>query len=738
MSVAEKNYFTFVGGLNTEAGPLTYPPNTWQDGDNVVPDIDGSLNLRLGINYENGYALSSAADTPTEESTGAYATGEWNSVAGNGSRNFVVVQRYDTISFYDNTGDTISSTEKSFSLDLTTYKAATNPNTVGVSAISTASANGKLIITSPDIDPILVVYDEDTDTISASAITVEIRDLYGVDDTLTTSEKPTALSAEHNYNLLNQGWDSTKIAAYAALGGGYPSNAQSWTAAKDTNDDFSAALLNKQDFGSSPAPRGRFILPLFSRDRTTASGVASITTETENYRPSTVAFYAGRAWYAGIQSDTIGSWVAFSQVADTDDKYGKCYQDADPTSEVVSDLVDSDGGIIPIQDAGNIVKILPAYNSLLIFADNGLWQIAGGLDTGFGATSYQVRKLASVGCIGAKTVVEAEQAIYFWSTDGIWVVVPGGVDSVQVENITGTTIQSFFTDIPITGRTYASGRYYLEGKTLYWAYNSDTAQDGVTRRFKKDSLLCLDVRLKAFYTLSIESLASNSPYITDLLVTKHKQSQSTDFNVVDGSNNQAVVGVDTVIAQLTPTVLRNSEVRFLTQVSISSGTSFKVTFARFEDGLVIAAKFKDWYSEDSTGVSYTGFITPGYEMGNAQGGPKKMQGLYLTVYMRRTETGVDSNGDAINPSSCLMRALWDWTDSSASGKWSTQQEVYRHTRPWFPAVPSATYNDGYPVVVTKSKIRGRGRSVQLNFTSTAGKDMQLLGWSATYIGMKNV
>jgi hypothetical protein len=739
-TVSNKKSFTFVAGLNTEAGPLTYPPNTWQDGDNVIPQIDGSLHKRTAINYETNYALSSVVSTSSDEQYGAFVIGEWNSVAGNGGRNFIVTQRGVRVNFYDNTGDGISSTEKSFSIDLSAWKAAGNPNVSGTAPISCTSAYGNLIITSADTEPLLVTYDESLATITVAAITIYIRDLNGsTEDTNAVDNKPSTLSNPHKYNLLNQGWTTSLISTYQTATGVYPSNAQTWTAGKDSSDNFTPSLLDKQDFGTSPAPKGRFLLNALKRDRSTVSGVAGLTTESESYRPTVCAFYAGRAWYAGTQSSKIGSWVFFSQVATSTDKFGKCYQDADPSSEFIQDLVDSDGGVIPIQDAGTITRLLVAYNTLLVFADNGVWQISGGPAAVFSATSYEVKKLTAVGCVGPRTVIEAENTIYYWSTDGIWLMKPNASGQFDVLNLTNTTIQSLYTHIPIYGRNFASGRYYLEGKTIYWLYNNDSSQDGITRRFKKNQMLCFDLRLQALYTISVASLASNSPYVTDIALTKNRTSISVPFDVVDNSGNTLItVTSDTLYVNLSPSTLHNSEPRFFTVAPVVSTTNFKATFSRFEDGLTTASKFKDWYTVDSTGQGYTAYIVTGYQMGEDQGGDKMIQALYITTMMRRTETGVDGSGEPILPSSCTLQARWDFTDTSTAHKWSTGQEVYRHKRLFFPAVPSATFDDGYPVVITKSKIRGRGHAVHLKFTADQNKDMQLLGWAITYIGNANV
>jgi len=63
--------------------------------------------------------------------------------------------------------------------------------------------------------------------------------------------------------------------------------------------------------------------------------------------------------------------------------------------------------------------------------------------------------------------------------------------------------------------------------------------------------------------------------------------------------------------------------------------------------------------------------------------------------------------------------------------------VYRQNRPFF-AEPLTTFDDSYPLVISKNKIRGRGKALQLKFASESGKDMQLVGWTTTFVGNENV
>lgn len=84
-----------------------------------------------------------------------------------------------------------------------------------------------------------------------------------------------------------------------------------------------------------------------------------------------------------------------------------------------------------------------------------------------------------------------------------------------------------------------------------------------------------------------------------------------------------------------------------------------------------------------------------------------------------------------NMSSILMRARWDWTDNISTGKWGSEQQVHRRTRPYVPEY-STGWDDGYPVVVTRNKVRGRGRALQLAFRTEDGHDAHLLGYAVRY------
>lgn len=735
--IEQKNYFTFVSGLNTEGGYLTSAPNTWSEGYNIVPDLDGSLARRKGLDLESGYILSSAISN-TEFATQAQITEEWNSVAGSGSRNFLVVQLGSVIKFYDNSGGTVSSTEKPFSIDLGDYRAAGNLTTIGIAPVSVASSNGDLIIVSSDIDPILVTYNVDLDTITVTKITIKMRDFEGVNDGLAINTRPATLTPAHNYNLNNQGWDAAGVlAAYKAGSSGslYPSNAQVWTAGKDSSDAFVAALLDKQDFGTSPAPKGRYILDVFYRDRSTVSGVVGLPINVEVNRPSCVAFFAGRAWYSGVKSESISTWVMFSQVSTNADNYGKCYQDADPTSEFISDLVATDGGIIPIQDAGTILQLLPLGNSIMVFCDNGIWQIQG-LDSGFSADSYSVVKISSVSVVGPRAIVDVETTALFWGAGGIYTF----SQEISAANITAGTftvapitdlnIQTLYSEIPSTSKANASGIYNQEDRIITWTYSSE-ASDGANYRFVKDTVLCYDIRLKIFYVHRIEGDPLDKS-ILDVYITRGASSSTVEYIVLDSMGNTVVDDLNnTVVAGIAVDTGATKTTKFFVGIK-NPAEQYQFTSADMDNARTDSTQWKDWYTVDSIGEDVVPYMITGFDI-TGTGGATELHSTYLVAYMKRTELSFDVLGDSVNPSSVKMQARWDWSDTNASGRWSPEQQVYRHKRVLV-ATPDTDYDDGQALVVTKSKVRGYGRVVQYKWTGEPDKDFQLVGWAVIYIG----
>lgn len=486
------------------------------------------------------------------------------------------------------------------------------------------------------------------------------------------------------------------VIQYYNIIGRYPANDQQWWLARSEVDDstrslkigdFMPELLQKLYMGNMHAPRGHYILDAFHKDRSTISGIPSLPVETIDERPPTVAFFSGRAWFA------CGSTVYFSQVIQNKDQVGKCYMDADPTSENISDPIATDGGVIPLPEANKIIRLAPFGGGVMVFALNGVWFITG-TSAGFTAVDISVKKVSPVGCQSPQSVVETENSIYWWSDIGIMgaaldrtgIFVPAS-SGVNTLNISEPTIHSFYNNISDAARSEVVGIFDGKANVVHWLYRDD---DVVSSQFNK--VLILDLGLQAFYPWKFSSIVGG-PVIKGMFIS-------------DRENSYTI-----------PTDIRPSQVEY---VVMPTGTTLRVAQAR-------SGQFVDWYTYNSVGVTYDSYIEAGYEIFDDAMRNKNI--TYLFTYLTRTETAIVS-GQPNYPSSCQMSIKWDWANSSISNKWTTPVETYRPGRLLLDSADT-----GFSMVVTKSKVRGNGKAIQFRYEcSDAGKNFDLVGWSVAVSG----
>lgn len=836
-STANKLYNTFVGGLITEASELTYPENASVDEDNCVLFRKGNRTRRLGVEYEAGHSLSAHTIQQSTTANHAIKVFTWFSVNNRAGTNFLCKQVGDTVYFYDLKDAAATANPKSFTVDLSQYAAPAHPN-VADTDVDFASGRGYLFIVGRKINPILVDYDEETDSLIVDELDLLIRDFEGVDDGLANDEEPETLSAQHDYNLRNQGWidpsnsgqgilvrtktvwneeveyyapTSNLIHDYFRKIGRYPGNNKQWWVAKLAADDdekklkagdFDPEALQKEYFGNTHAPKGHFLLSAFYKDRAKISGVAAtsafvdwtytgsitgafqigelvrgasgalgsvvalnsatkfirlrivastfdpagevltgldsgatVTGDSYVYtynngglpvqftddRPEGVAFYAGRAWYGQ------GSDVYFSQVLTNKRKAAFCYQDADPTAENISDLIDTDGGQIPIPEARRIQRLVPFGGGVLVFAENGVWSVTG-TSAGFTASDYSVSKVASTGIVASNSVVTAGGKVFWWAATGIHGLeqssgVFGPISgSFQQSNITQETIQTYFNaTISSQSRPRVQGYYDSASNVIQWLWADETVEPA----WMYNRVLNFDLTLNAFYPWSIsKDPAAAGPYICGIFPTPNINTITGAETVLVGTD-QVLSDTDAVVADLPNLTVRNRANKFMFAVPV--GTEYKFTAGLFEN-----AACADWetYSGD-IGYAYYSYIQTGYEL--FQDTMRNKQLPYVYVYFRQSEQNfVASGGDYTVdfPSSCKFRVKWDWSNSSASGRWSREIEAYRHRR--VPPVNESdlSFNNGESVVYTRNRIRGSGKSIQFKFSnSEIGSNFDLLGWA---------
>ena len=739
----EKPYNTFVKGLITEASPLTFPDNASIDEQNFVLNRDGSRSRRLGIDYENLYALKSTGQSASQLASGRQDLFKWDSPAGDASVAIGVVR----------------SNEKLWFINLLSANPSNNflnsGNFISLSGVSngkleTAIINNKMIIVGSQLEqPILLAYNKATGAVTQSTIDIYVRDIWGVDDGLTISERPSSISAAHRYNLRNQGWNSTIVSA-AASGtpdaidfthtelGLYPSNGDSWTFGKISNaadenyEKYDPETLLKNSTSQYFVSRGSNVIDAFIRgsQRSTLTGL-SLPNDLEQGNLTTVASYAQRVFYSGVASDVTGGdaispnysgYIFFTQVVTTDDQLGKAHQASDPTAPGVNALVASDGGTIQIPEITQIVKLASSQQSLLVFAENGVWEIYG--DTGgFNANSFQLNKISTNGVSNGESIVNVNGNYIYWSKAGIYQLAPDSTSGrFKAESISLGSIQKFFIDIPDLGKNNCKGFYDEKENRLRWLYNDtdDYSTANYINDYNKE--LVLDLSLKAWYPQKIEKLSSDSPWVTAYIDIPGYavSSTATGVEVTDGNAVINTAGTSVIVTEDIQ-VNRTSGFRFLT----FKGTQFTVSLYK-------NTTFKDWVTAGGAGggVNYSSYLVTGYEL--FKDSTKRKQVPYIFFYFNKTEDGFSASGSSFildNQSSCLVQSQWNWANSANSGKWGAEFQAYRLLRLYTPSGASDTFDNGAAVITTKNKLRGSGKTLSLKIQSEVGKDMQLLGWT---------
>jgi len=721
-----KEFRTFVKGIITEASPLTFPENASIDEENFVLNRTGSRQRRLGMDYENLYTgVSTTFNSASMESL-AISTYRWDNVDNDPSLSFAVIQIGYKIFFADAFESAISSNLKNggSSVDLASS---------GTRQFQMTAINGVLIVTTGETDPFYLSYDALTDTITKTDISIKVRDLWGVDDGLEVDEQPATLSDNHNYNLYNQGWLDANINLVK-----YPSNADIQYLGKDSNETFAAATLAKQFFGTTSAPRGKYIIDAFARgtSRGDESGVATVPVDTENGFISSACSYSGRMFYSGIISDVTSGdsrspdytgFIFFTKTMDNLEDLERCYQDADPTSEHVTDLIDTDGGYVTIPEASIIYKIIPYSGNILVFADNGVWRIFS-TEKGFTATDQEIEQITNIGSVNASSIVIAEDVVYYWSVGGIYAIQPEEVSgSLIVNNISQHTVQSLFTGIKSVGRKNSIGTYDPINKKVSWLYNTEDSYLGTTFKNKYNRELILDTLMGAFYKNKIEDLELTSPYVASYMTVHDFLTLEDVQNVVVGGDQVQEDGIDVTVTQSMPATTNNTVTKYLTLIPTST---YSFTFSYYKD-----SDFLDWESADAAGVSFLSYLNTGYEIyGDTT---SKKQVPYIFFHFERTEDGYDTSGtgvDYTNPSSCMVQAQWGWSNSTNSGRWGNPFQAYRLKRHYIPSGSTDTFDYGFDVVTTKNKLRGKGKAVSLYIYSEDEKDLRLLGWAASAAG----
>lgn len=705
----------FAQGLVTEATGLNFPENACTETDNCKFDYKGVVTRRLGMDYEAGYELDGL--TKDDSVITEYV---WTAPRGDGTKTYVVIQVGNIIRFYEEDVDgPLSPGMESWSIDLDSFDITGNPGTK-TAPCQYSSGKGYLFIFHPYCDPIYVSLASDYTSATGTAITVKIRDFDGLASTSTYPDfttRPTstraALDDFDEYNLLNQGWGRTvlddagnsvvALDEWDSNNTTMPALGDTWylfaTADAATRYDYRSTAVDAHPPPNSRSSYGRFILDAFLQARDVPSGIAGLSDDdvTSSYfRPRTGAFYAGRVFYGGVDAQGFNNSIYFSQIIETDSQFGLCYQVNDPTSEEITDLLPSDGGVIKILDVANIIKLFVMGPRLLVFATNGVWAISGSSTDGLGfaANDYTISKISSVGAISSYSFVDVEGVPIWWNREGIWTIVADQGGALQVQSLSRTTIHTYFNEIPVESKFYAKGAYNRTERIVQWLFESDEVTD-VDDKHTYDTILNLNVQTSAFYPWSIDTGVGVK--LSGIVSCRGSNDSGVQAAVTDsGADVTDESGEVVTVLEFTSQAYAQT-FRYLVNV-LDSGTTFNFTWATERDEAYV-----DWDTH-GTAADYDSYFITGYNIiGQAQ---RFGQANYVFVYLNQEDD-----------SSCFFQSIWDFATSSAGGRFSNAQQVYRDTQ----------LNQG--VSVARVKTRGKGRARQFKFYSEAGKPFNIIGWS---------
>lgn len=385
-------------------------------------------------------------------------------------------------------------------------------------------------------------------------------------------------------------------------------------------------------------------------------------------QPTCVASAFGRVFYGADNR------IYFSQVyLDDIQSIGRCYQKNDPTAEVSSDILDTDGGEILLQESGAILALAEFQRGVVAFCERGAWYIRGA-DSGFTATSYSVDKFTSERIVGPKAYRAVGSDLMFGTQDGLFTVSTDDFGNPRVSSITDTTIRTRW-------KSFVNADLLIH-------YDEKDRSIKCHKRFTGE-VLVFNLETGGWYPWEFNTLSSA------------RVSDSIVYSTVDQKSY------------------------YIVRVGNEGGSSSTTWFLGTND----QASVSD-YRDYGSGV-YSSYLVTNYEtLGNYtrnKGAP------LVNVFFRKTETEVIAAGGEFTfdkHSACDMSVQWDFRTTA---KEATRQIYDPVPRGWAPLVDGvSSFDTGDTVVQFKDKIRGKGKAVQFRFESVGSNAVEMLGFSVQY------
>lgn len=757
-TVSVENNFT--KGLVTEYTGLNFPENAAIETFNCEYTLIGDVVRREGINEElNGTTVNI---TPAVQAMASYV---WHNVNGDGQTRLMVTQVGNGLRFYQLSNATVLAP-----ISTTLLVSTINLSNFGTFDITKectfAEGNGYLFIYHSSINPVYCSFA--SGAITANSINMQIRDFVGVIDNLPITTRPFNLSNEHSYNIQNQGWVqgspwsaiSTTAVSGSAIGsttfvvqagivgvtngqtvvctgtlpnsafggigsggvtthsygtvtgysgtnltinlisddpsgsgytftnwvinpnntgyintwftdvGNYPSNSDVWWFFKDNTGLFNPTTTNNNTAISGHAPQGHFVLNPFTLDRTSLTGIPGLTPVITTKRPSHGTWFQGRIWYTGVND-------SFSATGDAN---FYSWSNQIYFSQIVGDPSDF-GSCYQVNDPSSetLNDILPTDGGQIVIPETGvihkLWPFQNGM---------------LVFADNGVWFITGSQGIGFSAND---------YTITQISHVKVLSNQSFVD---------------VQGLPLFWnedgIYQVSPSQSGsmtvepitvgtilsfynniplASKKYARGSYDPIDYRIQWVYRNTQETGVGDR-YNYDSILNYNVYNKAFYPYTISGNGNNYINSINYVSYPYISTVTPDPGFKYL---SSTAGGVF--TFADEHD-----STFVDWGSQNF--VSY--FIT-GYKVHGQ--GIRKFQMPYINVFSR-------SVADYM---AYYIQGIWDYATSTDSGQYSSNQLM-------------EIFDANHGVNFKRPRIRGRGYTLQLKFSSKDGQPFDIIGWAA--------
>lgn len=242
----------------------------------------------------------------------------------------------------------------------------------------------------------------------------------------------------------------------------------------------------------------------------------------DSSRITDVSYMSGKYFYLCKDS------VLFSQTVKEDGTgFDLCYQNADPTSTEVSDVVTTDGGYVKFNTMGRGMALKTFNRGVLVFGRDVVYGLISPIEGKFTATDYDILELSRAGLIGSESVVSTTQQVYYWSPTGIYTigVNPETGSTIFAQSISLNTIQTFYNNLPIYSKEHCKGVYDYTTNRIYWYYPTDEEHLN-----NLDGCLVYDITYNCFMPQQItQDILYNTGFLEHLMLDVADVSQSYEI-----------------------------------------------------------------------------------------------------------------------------------------------------------------------------------------------------------------